>query len=161
MRSVPIDHKHLGRRYGPYTFTVGLQHVRDFVAATGGGVPGHVFSTPPERAHPFTWDEDAARAGPLGGIVAPPSFAAAFAIEPFASACADPALEVNVLRLVHGEQELEFLEVVRPGDVLVTTGEITRIQERGTLDFLEVTSETANQHGRTVVRGVWTAIIRS
>lgn len=93
--------------------------------------------------------------------MAPPSFAATFAMEPFSSACADPALEVNVLRLVHGEQELEFLEPIRPGDVLETTGEITRIQDRGTLDFLEVTTTSTNQHGRVVVRGVWTAIVRN
>ncbi len=156
-----IDGKHLGRTYGPYVFHVGLQHVKDFAAATGGGVPGNVFSAPPERAHPLTWDERAASAGPHGGIVAPPAFATTFAMEPFAKACADPELRVNVLRLVHGEQDLEFLEPVRPGDALTTRGEITRIQERGNLDFLEVTTTTTNQHGRVVVRGVWTAIIRS
>ena len=158
---MPIDRKHLGRRYGPFLFSVGLQHVRDFVAATGGGVPGHVFASPPDRAHPLTWDEAAARAGPHGGIVAPPAFATTFAMEPFAQACSDPELQVNVLRLVHGEQELELVEPVRPGDLLTTTGEITRIQERGNLDFLEVSSTTTNQHGRVVVRGTWTAIIRN
>jgi acyl dehydratase len=158
---VAIDKKHLGRRYGPYRFTVGLEHVKDFVAATGGGVPGHAFASPPDRFHPFTWDEAAAKASPHSGLIAPPTFATAFAIQPFATACSDPELEVNVLRLVHGEQEFEFLEPVRPGDVLETTGEITRIQERANLDFLEVTTETRNQHGRVVVRGVWTAIIRN
>ncbi len=156
-----IDKRHLGRRYGPYRFVVGLEQVRDFVAATGGGVPGHVFATPPQAFHPWTWDEDAARASPHGGLVAPPTFAATFAIQPFAVACSDPELAVNVLRLVHGDQEFEFLEPVRPGDVLDTTGEITRVQERGNLDFLEVTTETRNQHGRVVVRGTWTAIIRN
>ncbi len=158
---MPIDRRHLGRRYGPYVFHVGLQHVKDFATATGGGVPGHAFSSPPEHAHPLTVDEDAARRGPHGGIVAPPTFAAAFAMEPFAKACSDPELALNVLRLVHGEQDLELVEPVRPGDVLTTTGEITRIQERGNLDFLEVTTTTRNQHGRVAVRGVWTAIIRN
>jgi acyl dehydratase len=158
---VGIDRKHLGRRYGPYRFVVGLEHLRDFVAAVGGGVPGHCFATPPAAFHPWTWDEDAARASPHGGLVAPPTYATAFAIQPFATACSDPALEVNVLRLVHGEQEFELGEPVRPGDVLETTGEISRIQERGSLDFLEVTTETRNQHGALVVRGVWTAIIRN
>jgi acyl dehydratase len=155
-----IDRRHLGRRYGPYTFTVGLEHVRSFAAAIGGGVPGHVFPARPERVHPFTWDTAAAAGSRHGGIVAPPGFAATFAIEPFATACIDPELSLNVARLVHGEQELELLEPMRPGDVLVTTGEITRLDERGTLDFLEVTSTSTNQHGRVAVRGVWTAIIR-
>ena len=158
---MPIDRKHLGRAYGPYVFSVGLQHVKDFAAATGGGVPGQVFSAPPERAHPLTWDEEAARKGPHGGIVAPPAFASTFAMVPFAKACSDPELGVNVLRLVHGEQDLELVEPIRPGDLLTTNGEITRLQERGNLDFLEVSTTTKNQHGRVVVRGVWTAIIRN
>jgi acyl dehydratase len=158
---VPIDRRHLGRRYGPFPFSVGLEHVKDFAAATGGGIPGHVFSRPPDRAHPLTFDEDAGRAGPHGGLVAAPTFAATFAIEPFAKACSDPALGLNLLRLVHGEQELELLQPIRPGDVLSTVGEITRIDERKNLDFLEVTTTTTDARGRLVVRGVWTAIIRS
>jgi len=158
---VPIDRAHLGRTYGPFVFHVGLQHLKDFAAATGGGVPGRVFSAPPGRAHPLTWDEAAAKAGPHGGIVAAPAFATTFAMEPFAKACSDPELELNVLRLVHGEQDLELLEPIRPGDILTTTGEITRLHERGNLDFLEVSSTTTNQHGRVVVRGVWTAIVRN
>lgn len=158
---MPIDKKHLGRRYGPYQFTVGVEHVRDFVAAVGGGVPGQAFPAAPAHFHPLTWDPEAAARGPHGGIVAPPTFATAFAIRPFAAACSDPELAVNVLRLVHGDQELEFGALVRPGDVLATTGQITRVQERGTLDFLEVTTETTNQRGELVVKGVWTAIIRN
>ncbi len=158
---MPIDKQHLGRRYGPYVFTVGLEQIRDVAAATGGGVPGRVFGVPPAQAHPWTWDEAAARASPHGGVIAPPGFATTFAIQPFSAACSDPALAVNVLRLVHGEQELELLGVIRPGDVLTTTGEITRLQDRANLDFLEVTTTTVNQRGETVVRGVWTAIIRN
>ncbi|HET9553132.1 MAG TPA: MaoC family dehydratase N-terminal domain-containing protein [Anaeromyxobacteraceae bacterium] len=158
---MPIDRQHLGRRYGPYTFTAGLEQIRDFAAATGGGVPGRVFHAAPTSAHPWTYDEAAAAASPHGGIIAPPGFATAFAIQPFSAACSDPALGINVLRLVHGEQELELLGVVRPGDRLTTTGEITRIQDRANLDFLEVTTTTVNQRGETVVRGVWTAIIRA
>ncbi len=156
-----IDRRHLGRRYGPYVFEVGVERMRDFVAAVGGGVPGRVFSSPPRDPHPYTWDAAAARRSRHGGLVAPPAFAAAFAIQPFAVACSDPALEVNVLRLLHSEQELEWFEVVRPGDVLETVGEITSIRDRGSLDFLEVTTTTTNQHGRVVVRGVWTAIVRN
>lgn len=149
---MPIDRKHLGRRYGPYRFEVGRESVLDFVAATDGGVPGRVFC----NGGPGV--EAPARSPAL---VAPPSYAAVFAIQPFATACSDPALGLNVLRLVHGEQSFEFLAPVRPGDVLFTTGEITRLQDRGSLDFLEVSTETVDAEGRPVVRGVWTAIVRN
>lgn len=149
---MPIDRKHLGRRYGPYRFEVGRESVLDFVAATDGGVPGRVFRNGGSGV-------EAPADPPV--LVAPPSYAAVFAIQPFATACADPALGLNVLRLVHGEQSFEFLEPVRPGDVLFTTGEITRVQDRGSLDFLEVSTETVDAEGRPVVRGVWTAIVRN
>ena len=156
-----IDRRHLGRRYGPFRFEAGREAILDFVAAVGGGVPGRVFAAPPDRPHPHTVDPAAAHADALPDLVAPPSFAAVFAIQPFSSACSDPALALNVLRLVHSEQDFEFFLPVHPGDVLETTGEITRIQERGALDFLEVTTESRNQRDERVVRGVWTAIIRN
>lgn len=158
---MPIDRAHLHRCYGPYVYGVGREDLRNFTAAIGGGIPGRAFaSSAPELAHPFTWDEGAARASRHGGLVAPPGFAAAFAIEPFAAAVSDPALGLDLVRLLHGEQDLMWLEPVRPGDQLVTTGEITRIDARGNLDVVEVTTTTVNQHGRTAVRGVWTAVIR-
>jgi acyl dehydratase len=158
---VPVDRAHLHRRYGPYVYGVGREDLRNFTAAVAGGIPGRAFaSSPPEHAHPFTWDEDAARGGPHRGLIAPPGFATVFAIEPFAAAVSDPALGLDLVRLLHGEQELEWLEPVRPGDRLVTTGEITRLDERGGMDVVDVTTTTVNQDGRTVVRGVWTAVIR-
>jgi acyl dehydratase len=158
---MPVDRAHLRRRYGPYVYGVGREDLRNFTAAIGGGVPGRAFaSQPPPHAHPLTWDEDAACAGPHGGLVAAPSFATVFAIEPFAAAVSDPALGLDLVRLLHGEQDLEWWEPIRPGDRLETTGEITRIEERGKLDVVEVTTTTTNQHGRVVVRGVWTAVVR-
>ena len=50
--------------------------------------------------------------------------------------------------------------MVKPGDVLTTRGKITDIVAKRSLDFLEVTTETHNQHGKLVVRAKWTAIIR-
>jgi acyl dehydratase len=157
---VAIDKRHLGRRYGPYRFTVGVEHLRDFAAATGGGVPGRVFASPPGQAHPWTWDPAAAATSPYGEIIAPPGFAATFAIEPFSAACGDPALGLDVLRLLHAGQELELLGPIRAGDLLTTTGEISRLQDRSSLDFLDVTTTTVNQRGEVVVRANWTAVIR-
>lgn len=155
-----IDKRHLGRRYGPYQFTVGVEHIRDFAAATGGGVPGRVFGTPPGDAHPWTWDAEAAARSPYGAVIAPPGFATTFAIQPFSAACSDPELGVNVLRLLHGGQELELLAPIRAGDLLTTIGEITRLQDRANLDFIDVTTTSVNQRGEVVVRGVWTAVVR-
>jgi acyl dehydratase len=159
---MPLDKKFIGRRYGPFVYEAGLEKMREFAYAVGGGVPSTGFSArgAPEGLHPWLHDEAAAKDSPWGAVVAMPNFAVTFAIAPFGKACADPELQVNLLRLVHGEQEFEFHEVVRPGDRLTTVGSITDITAKRNLDFLEVTTETHNQHGRLVVRGRWTAVIR-
>jgi acyl dehydratase len=158
---VPVNKAHLGRRYGPYQFTVGAEQIRDFAAAIGGGVPGRVYAEPPLAQDPWSYDEAAAAASRYGALIAPPGFATAFAIQPFAAACRDPDLGLNTVRLLHNGQELELFGVIRPGDLLTTTGQITRLQERGPLDFVEVTTESVNQRGELVVRGVWSAIVRN
>lgn len=156
-----IDPKHVGRTYGPYRYEIGLEKMREFAFAISGGVPSRGFGGgPPPGLSPLLWDEEAAKKGPHGGIIAFPTFAVTFAIEPFAKALLDPELKVNFLRLVHGEQDFEFLEVMRPGDVMTTTGEITRLYEKSNLEFFVMTTESKNQHGRVAVWGTWTAVIR-
>jgi acyl dehydratase len=159
---MPLDPKFVGRSYGPFVYEAGLEKMREFAYAVGGGVPSTGFSArgAPEGLHPWLHDEAQARASPYGSVIAFPSFAVTFAIAPFSRACNDPELQVDLLRLVHGEQEFEFLEPIRPGDRLTTTGAITAIRAKRNLDFLEVTTETTNQHGRLAVRAVWTAVIR-
>lgn len=157
-----LDPKFVGREYGPFVYEVGVEKLREFAYAVGGSVPSMGFSGvgPPEGLHPWLHDKAAAKDSPYGAVVAMPNFAVVYAIGPFSKACTDPELEVDLLRLVHGEQEFEFFEVVRPGDTLTTTGTITDISAKKSLDFLTVTTESRNQHGALVVRAKWTAIIR-
>jgi len=156
-----IDGKHVGRRYGPYRYVVGPEEIRDFAITLAGGTPGRVFTgSPPEAPHPWFVDEEAARASPHGGIIAPPTFCVRFAMQPFALACADPALGIDLVKLLHGEQVFEYGDVVRPGDVLETSGEIVDIRQKGGMDFLTVQTTTRNQRDRTVVVGTWKAVVR-
>lgn len=151
----------VGRRYGPYAYEASLEKIRDFALAVSGGVPtrlyGHPADPPP---HPWFMDEDAGRASPYGSVIAPPTFGAVFAMQPFAAALVDPVLAMDLPRIVHGEQELRFGEPVRPGDRLVTTGEVASIEKRGKLDAVVIRSSTTNQRGRPVLEGVWTAVVR-
>ncbi|GEJ56225.1 FAS1-like dehydratase domain-containing protein [Anaeromyxobacter diazotrophicus] len=152
---------HVGRRYGPYRYTVGLEEIRDFAVTVAGGVPGRVFAgEPPEPPHPLFVDAAAARASRHGGIIAPPTFCVRFAMQPFAEACADPALGLDLVRLVHGEQAFTFGDPVRPGDVIDTSGEIADLSEKAGMTFLTVRTVSVNQRGRTVVEGTWTAVVR-
>lgn len=159
---MPLSPAFVGRRYGPFTYEVGVEKLREFAFAVGGGVPSLAFAgnAPPDGLLPVLHDKQAAAQSPYSAIVAMPNFAVVFAIAPFSAAIMDPELQLNVMMLVHGEQEFEFVEVVRAGDVLTTTGEITRAVSKSGKDFLTVQSESKNQHGRVVVRGTWTAVIR-
>ncbi|MEW5737411.1 MAG: MaoC family dehydratase N-terminal domain-containing protein [Myxococcota bacterium] len=157
-----LDPKFVGRAYGPFTYEVGVEKLREFAYAVGGSIPSMGFSGvgPPSDLHPFLHDKEAAAASEYGAVIGMPNFAVVFAITPFSKACTDPELGVDLLRLVHGEQEFEFLQVVRPGDVLTTRGTITDISAKKSLDFLTVTTESHNQRGEVVVRAKWTAVIR-
>jgi acyl dehydratase len=156
-----IDPRVVGRRYGPYRFVVGQEAIRDFATVVAGGQPGRVFAArDPATPHPWYVDEAAARASRHGGIVAPPSFCARFAMEPFAAAILDPDLGIDLPKLLHGEQELEWGDVIRPDDVMETWGQIADVRQKAGLDFLTVKTTTTNQRGRSVVVGTWKAVIR-
>ncbi len=156
-----LDPKFVGKKYGPYPYKVGLEKMKEFAYAVSGGAPSVGYAGPPPGLSPQYWDERAAKDGPHKGVVAFPTFCVTFAIRPFAAAITDPEIGVNLLMLVHGEQELEFFDVMRDGDVMTTTGEIAQIYERNGKDFIVISTESKNQHGKLVVRGTWTAVIRS
>jgi 3-hydroxybutyryl-CoA dehydratase len=149
-----------GRRFGPFLYSVGLEKLREYAAAISGGVPNLGLSGLPEDVHPVLHDEAAGALSPYRSVIGFPTFAVTFAMAPFGAALLDPALGVDLLRLVHGEQDFEFLEVLRPGDFLSTTGELVEVSKRGRNDVLVVRTESLNQHGRTAVRGRFTGVVR-
>lgn len=142
----------IGRTYGPYTYEAGAEKIREFALAIGGGVPSSVYDAPAPADLPRAY---------LDGerVIAPPTFCVTFALKPFAAAIDDPAVGIDKLRLVHGEQAFEFIEPVRAGDTLTTVGTITGLIEKAGKEFLTVTTVSKNQHGREVVRGTWTAVV--
>jgi acyl dehydratase len=154
-----IDPRHVGRRYGPFRSTACGERIQAFAVAVAGGVPGY-FGDAAASPHPFSADEDAARRSRHGALVAPPTFGVTFAMRPFALACCDPELGLDLLRLLHAEQEFEHGVPVQPGDELVTRGEIVDVHAKGTLDFMTVRTETLNQRGERVLVARWTAVIR-
>ncbi|HZH04997.1 MAG TPA: MaoC family dehydratase N-terminal domain-containing protein [Myxococcaceae bacterium] len=157
---MPLDPKHQGTAYGPFVYQVGLEKMREFAAAVVGGVPSHGFAQPPEDLHPWLHDSQAADASPYGSVIAFPTFCVVFAIKPFAAAVNDPALAIDLRRLVHGEQALEMTRPLVPGDVLTTRGVIAEISEKAGKDFLVVETESRDAGGERVVSGTWTAVIR-
>jgi acyl dehydratase len=156
-----IDKKHIGKKYGPFRYTAALEKMREFANTTAGGSPTRIFALAPEKPpHALLVNESAGKESKYGSVIAHPTFSVNFAMEPFAAASTDPDLKIDLLRLVHGEQQFEYFDVIRPGDVLETSGEITSIMEKGPLDFMVMETTTKNQTGKMVLKGTWTAIIR-
>ena len=155
-----VDTSFVGRRYGPFRYAVGLEKLREYAAAISGGAPTLGLSGLPDDVHPLLHDEAAAALSPYKSVIGFPTFCVTFAMAPFGAALTDPALGVDLLRLVHGEQDFEFLEVLRPGDVLTTYGELVEVSKRGGNDVLVVQTESVNQHGKTAVRGRFTGVVR-
>lgn len=155
-----LDPKLIGRQYGPFQYRIGLEKMREFAYVIAGGSPAIGFSGPPPGLNPVLYDESAGKASRYGSVIAFPTFAVTFAIKGFSAALSDPELNLNLLMLVHGEQDFEFFDVMRDGDVMTTTGELKELFSKAGKDFVIVQTESKNQTGKLVVRGTWTAVIR-
>lgn len=144
-----IDPKYIGRQYPEAAYEIGKEKTKEFAIAVGD-------------LNPLYIDEAEARKSHYGGLIAPPMFAVVYAREPVSKVLFDGDLALNLMMLVHGEQEFEFREVVKCGDVIRTTGKIVDVyQKKATLDFLVFETVSKNQRGNVVCVGKWTFVIRA
>ena len=153
-------HPLVGRAWGPYRYTVGLEKMVEYASAISGGVPSYAVAGLPEDLHPVLHDVQRSSKMRWGSVIAFPTFAVLFSIVPAQAVLLDPALGIDVFRVLHGEQEFEFHEVLRPGDVLETTGTVVERGSRGKNELLVIRTDSINQHGRLAVRGRFTGFIR-
>lgn len=141
-----VDHKWIGRTYGPYTYEIGREKMKEYAYAAKD--PRDVYV-----------NEEVAKQTKYGEIIAMPNFAAAWGLRGAGHMFMDPEVNLNFLMLVHGAQEFEFLQVIKPGDVLTENGTIGDIYEKGNLDFVIYHAEVTNQRGETVLKAKSTFII--
>ena len=132
----------IGRVLSTGTATVQAEHVAAFARALGD-------------ANPLYVDPEAARRGPFGTIVAPPTYPIAFMTQALAGG-ADVFLELGLdfMTLVHGEQEFEYARPVKAGETLTLTGRIADVYEKqgsnGVLDFAVLETEAVDEAGQPV-----------
>ena len=150
----------IGRTWGPFRYVMGAEKMREYAVAISGGQPSYVSTGLPEDLHPVLHDEEAGTRSSWGSMIAFPMFAVLFSIAPAQAAVLDPTMELDVFRVLHGEQEFEFREVLRPGDVLLTTGMLESHSTRGSNELFVIRTDSVNQHGRLAVRGRFTAFVR-
>jgi acyl dehydratase len=144
---MPIDTKFIGREYPSYTYDVSKDKIKEYAKAI-------------KNPDPHYMDEAFARKSKYGAIIAPPTFAVVFGAYLIEPIFMDKELNLNMAMLVHGEQDLEFFEVVKAGDSITTSARISDIKNKEKLDVITVEGISKNQHGRNVCRGLYTFVVR-
>jgi len=142
-----LDKKFIGRTYGPLTYEVGWEKAKEYARAI-------------KNEDPHYMDQEFALTTKYGGVIIPPTFAVVCAGQLAAPFFLDPELKLDLSMLVHGEQAFEFYEVMRPGDVLTTSGVISSIENKEKLDTVSLEGTSINQHGRVVCKATFTFAIR-
>ncbi len=142
-----VDHKWIGKEYGPLRYEIGREKMKEYAAAAKDG-------------RPIYHDEEFAGDTKYGDIIAMPNFAAVYGLRGAGMVLLDQEVKLNLAMLVHGSQEFEWFEVVKPNDVITETGKIADIYEKGNLDFVVYEGEARNQDEELVCRARATFIIR-
>jgi acyl dehydratase len=82
---------------------------------------------------------------------APPMYGVVFQFMAMAQPLLDGELGVNVMRLVHGEQDMRFVRLVQAGDVIQTHARVENITDKTSGELLEVGLFSDNQRGERVL----------
>jgi acyl dehydratase len=137
----------VGRVFAPVTYAVGREKIREYARAVGETDPLHS-------------DLEAARAAGHPDLVAPPMFAVVYTSPAIGPAFLDPAVGMDLGRMVHGAQEFSWGPLVVAGDEIATEVAVAEIYERGGMGFYVFESRSDNQRGERVSTGTWTCIVR-
>jgi acyl dehydratase len=139
---MPLNKACAGKEYPPVTTDVTAEATQKYARAGNDDNPAYF-----DTARP-------------GGIVAPPMFGVVVTWQSVLAAVMDPEVQADVLRLVHGEQDMEFLATIRPGDRITSTAKIESIETKSTGETMDVRLAAKNQRGETVVRAIFSVFIR-
>lgn len=94
------------------------------------------------------------------GIIAPPLFGVVVSWLSIMMVMTESELGVDLLKLLHGEQDMFFLRPITPGDIITSTAQITAIEEEIAGESLTVEVKCVNQRGEPVQRMLFSAFIR-
>jgi acyl dehydratase len=128
---MPLNREMVGQEFGPFErFAFTPEGIAQFVDATSAG--------------------DIAAYGPDGGRV-PPMFAVAPAFMGLTTPLFEPALEVDMMRLVHGTQRMVFHRGLSAGDGVVAKSRIASIEDKGTGELLNIDVDLLDSDGQPAV----------
>jgi acyl dehydratase len=140
---MPLNKEFIGREYPPLSATVTLEALQNYARAYNDGNPRYFDAAAP------------------GGIVAPPMFGVVVTWMSVVGAVGDPALGADLLRLLHAEQDMEFLAPLRPGDEITTVARVASIEARPGGEAMALELNSRNRAGAPVLRTVFGIFIRA
>ena len=135
-----MNKSEIGNTGKPVTMHVERGKIREFARAI-------------KDDNPIYSDEEHAQKT-VGGIPAPPTFTMTLGF--WDDGRSRPMLAYDVRRLLHGEQEFEYLAPIYAGDVLTATGRVSDVFEKagargGTMTFGVLETTFTNQRGEKVL----------
>lgn len=140
---MPLNKDCVGKEYPPATAEASAEAMQNYARAYNDDNPAYFEASRP------------------GGIVAPPMYNVVVTWPSIMGAVGDPDLKVDVIRLLHGEQDMHFLAPIRPADTITTTAKVASIETKATGETLVVELNARNQRGEHVSRSLFNAFIRS
>jgi acyl dehydratase len=139
---MPLNKSCVGKEYPPVVTEVTLDAIQKYARSYNDDNPAFFDANRP------------------GGIIAPPMFAVVVAWNALMAAVMDPNVQADLLRLVHGEQDMEFLNPIRPGDIISASAKITSIETKANGETMTVALDASSQASQTVTKMIFSAFIR-
>jgi acyl dehydratase len=146
------DKSKLGMEFPVYTMVVDKTKIAEFVAAVA-------LKDSKEEIDPIYYDEEAAKKAGYKGIPVPPTFMTSFFFWANGLMRVVKALNADLGKLLHNEEEYEYFGYIYAGDVVTCKMKVVEMYERGKRDrlgrFVDVTvleTEVINQRGELVVK---------
>lgn len=139
---MPLNKACMGKEFPPITTDVTAEATQKYARAYNDDNPAFFDAQRP------------------GGIVAPPMFAVVVTWNSTMGAVMDPEAGADLLRLVHGEQDMHFLAPIRPGDRITSRAKIGSIETKTTGETMTVELDAVNQDDVPVNRTIFSVFIR-
>lgn len=135
---MPLNQSLVGKSYGPFApFVVTRELAHAWAAATDA--PGLPPATPDDVL---------------------PMMAVSFAAPVIGAVMFDPLLGVDLMRLLHGEQDMRFGAHVDVGDVITTSGSLQAASATRSGEQLVLQVRSVNQRGEVVVDSTTSLVMR-
>jgi len=132
----------VGKTYPPVTTEVTLEALQKYARAYNDD-------------NPFYFEPSG-----TGWIVAPPMFNAVVTWLALITAISDPELRVDLMRLLHRSQDMQFFAPIRPDDQISASAAIMSIESGGAGELIAINLDASNHLRQMVSRTRFTALIR-